>query len=212
MHCPLCHHSGLIDFLKTPMREYIQCSNCHLIFVPKKFHLSEIEEKKRYDCHQNDPKDENYRKFLSRLSTPLNKLLNPKSTGLDFGSGPNPTLSIMLEQYGHTMNIYDYYYEPAPQVLDKQYDFITSTEVIEHISNPEKILHHLWSRIKPNGYLGLMTKLALNLEKFEKWHYIRDETHICFYSTDTFKWLAKTLKAQMQILGDDVIIFKKAIN
>jgi hypothetical protein len=69
--------------------------------VPKIYQLSEDEEKSRYDTHNNDPKDVRYRQFLSQLSEPLLKKISDNSFGLDFGAGPGPTLSLMLEDYGH---------------------------------------------------------------------------------------------------------------
>jgi len=52
---------------------------------------------------KNSPDDPRYRAFLSRLFIPLNERIAPESCGLDFGSGPGPTLSVMFEEQGHTM-------------------------------------------------------------------------------------------------------------
>lgn len=42
----------------------------------------------------------------------------------------------MLEEAGHNMALYDIYYHPDTAVLEKQYDFMTATEVIEHLYHP----------------------------------------------------------------------------
>ncbi len=207
--CPLCESIKITHFHADNHRDYFQCTQCHLIFVPSQQFLSKIEEKKRYDLHQNSPDDKSYREFLNKLFNPLHQYLNPKSNGLDFGSGPGPTLSLMFEETGHTMAIYDYFYANKNEVFQKQYDFITATEVLEHLYNPKKELMRLWSCLKPNGRLGIMTKLMFDDKEFIHWYYKNDPTHVCFYSPLTFKWLAKQWKADVQFIGEDVIIFFK---
>ena len=143
------------------------------------------------------------------MFNPLSLKLSPGSFGLDFGSGPEPTLSIMFEEEGHKMNIYDPYYAPDKIVLNEQYDFVTASEVVEHLHNPAIEFDLLWSILKPGGWLGLMTKLALDKEAFAKWHYKNDPTHVCFFSKETMEWLAEKWKAKIQFIGRDVILFQK---
>ena len=95
-NCPLCQSKNHSLFHKDQNREYFRCSVCSYVFVPNQFHLSESEEKLRYDTHNNDPQDSRYRQFLSQLIEPLQELIPDQSIGLDFGSGPGPTLSLML--------------------------------------------------------------------------------------------------------------------
>ena len=95
--CPLCKSENNSLLYKDHLRDYLQCANCDLVFVPTEYHLSLAEEKERYDTHNNNPKDSRYRQFLSQLTTPLNLLIPNRSFGLDFGCGPGPTLSLMLE-------------------------------------------------------------------------------------------------------------------
>ena len=158
--CPLCRTADAKNFLRDARRDYRRCRNCGLIFVPSEQHITAIQEKAEYDLHQNNPNDPGYRQFLRRLLEPMNKLLLPGSEGLDFGSGPGPTLSLMFEELGHTMAIYDRFYADNPDLLDRRYDFITATEVLEHLRNPREELDRLWALLKPGGSLGIMTKLA----------------------------------------------------
>ncbi|MBT6026512.1 MAG: hypothetical protein HOG96_00440, partial [Porticoccaceae bacterium] len=99
--CPLCCNDNLADYHCDKHRYYLQCKRCSLVSVPRQFHLSSEAEKEVYDQHQNNLNDQGYRKFLSRLADPLLEKLAPNSFGLDFGSGPGPTLSLMLEEKGH---------------------------------------------------------------------------------------------------------------
>ena len=166
-------------------------------------------EKAEYDKHQNSPEDHGYRKFLSRLFTPLQTRINSNSHGLDFGSGPGPTLSVMFEEAGHQMNLFDPFYSPETRPLTIQYDFITASEVVEHLHDPAKDLVLLWSLLKPDGWLGIMTKLALDQTAFSGWHYKNDLTHVCFYSQKTMEWLAEKWQAELLLVGNDVILFQK---
>lgn len=122
--CPLCLACGAVDYASDRARSYLQCPQCCLVFVTPDQHLSCEDEKAIYDQHQNSPDDQNYRRFLSRLTVPLLDRIKPQSQGLDFGCGPGPTLSVMMAEQGHQMAPYDIYYADHPLVLQAQYDFI----------------------------------------------------------------------------------------
>ena len=139
--CPLCNKIQSEPYFSDKKRDYLKCTHCHLVYVAKNYHISSIDEKKQYDFHTNNPQDQAYRHFLSRLFTPLKQQLNPASKGLDFGSGPGPTLSLMFEEAGFDMHIYDLYYADNREVFDHQYDFVSATEVIEHLKNPAQELN-----------------------------------------------------------------------
>ncbi len=207
--CPLCKIKDINEFYTDKLRNYFHCPQCHLVFVPPTQFLSQKEEKARYDLHKNSPNDQNYRKFLKHLFLPMQKYISPRSHGLDFGSGPGPTLSVMFEEIGHTVSLYDYFYAKNDIMFKKQYDFITSTEVLEHLHHPKMDLDRLWCCLKPNGRLGIMTKLVINRERFKNWHYKNDPTHVCFFSKITFEWLAKQWNAKVEFIDTDVIIFLK---
>lgn len=209
MSCPLCLATAIEGYSRDKHRDYHQCGCCQLVFVPTAYHVSPEVEKQHYDRHENDPADSNYRRFLGRLFHPLVSRLPPFAKGLDFGSGPGPTLSVMFEERGHAMAIYDIFYAPDDSVLKGQYDFVTATEVVEHLVDPGTVLDRLWSLVAPGGWLGLMTKLLTNQRDFVGWHYKNDPTHICFYSRETFKWLGQKWGSAPEIAADDVIIFHK---
>ena len=210
MPCPLCKtKESRALFYQDNQRDYHRCSVCCLIFVPPSQLPSKEFEKGEYDKHQNSPDDPGYRKFLSRLFAPVQAKINPHSHGLDFGSGPGPTLSVMFEEAGHKMSLFDPFYAPDNRVLTTQYDFLTASEVVEHLHDPARDLTLLWSLLKTGGYLGVMTKLALDKEAFSKWHYKNDLTHVCFFSKKTMEWLAETWKAELFFIGNDVILFQK---
>ena len=105
-YCPLCSGPSAF-YCKDKHRQFLSCSVCDLVFTPREFYVSVEKEKEIYDRHQNSPDDLRYRNFLNKMFLPMNDRLSPESVGLDFGSGPGPTLSVMFEEAGHTMSIYD---------------------------------------------------------------------------------------------------------
>ncbi len=207
--CPLCHSTDFRAFYQDRRRRYYRCDRCRLIFVLPEQFLSAEAEKAEYDLHRNSPQDQGYRRFLGRLVNPLIERLRPGDQGLDFGSGPGPALPVMFAEAGYSMAIYDKFYADNPRVFDRQYDFITATEVAEHLHDPQFDLDRLWTCLKPGGWLGLMTKLALGRSEFQRWHYKNDLTHVCFFSRTTLAWLAKKWGAEIIFSEKDVILFKK---
>jgi len=191
------------------VRDYCHCNTCDAIFVLPDQRLSPEEERERYEMHENNPEDPRYRKFLGRLFQPMNERIKPKSYGLDFGSGPGPTLSLMFEEEGHKVRIYDPFYANDPSVFEEKYDFITTTETAEHLYNPLTELDRLWNCLKPGGYLGIMTKRHRGREQFKEWHYKNDDTHVVFYHEKTFRWLGKRWNSKPEFLRSDVVIYEK---
>ena len=207
--CPLCGDNNISHYHRDSQRTYEQCAVCQLVFVPEQYQLTATQEKAVYDQHQNRPDDLGYRQFLDRLATPLLDLLSVPSVGLDFGCGPGPTLSLMLEEGGHQVALFDPFYANNPALLSRNYDFITASEVVEHLSQPGFELDRLWQLIKSGGLLGLMTKQVTDRASFASWHYKNDPTHISFFSKATFSYLAEVWGASLEYMGDDVIILRK---
>ena len=207
MNCPLCHATEVDFYLEDHLRKYHQCNVCQLVFAAPASYLEPLEEKSRYDLHNNDPQDLNYRKFLSRTFDPVKAIISDNACGLDFGAGPGPTLSLMFEEAGHEMKIYDLFYANFPELLKpKGYDFVTCTEVIEHVQDPHTVIPMLLGLLKGQGPLAFMTKLCLGKEHFQNWHYKKDPTHICFYSKETFEYIARVYQCHLEFYGDDVIL------
>ncbi|MCA9045390.1 MAG: class I SAM-dependent methyltransferase [Planctomycetaceae bacterium] len=207
--CPLCFAVDVNEFF-ADWRTYLQCPCCRLVFVPPRDHVSRNGEKLHYDRHENSPDDDAYRNFLSRMFDPMQEQLLQGSHGLDFGAGPGPTLSKMFAEAGHTMQVFDPFYAPNHSVFLQQYNFITATEVFEHLRRPRYELERLWRCLRPGGILGLMTKRVLDRDVFATWHYNQDPTHICFASLQTFEWLAELWNADLIVPSDDVALLQKS--
>lgn len=209
MICPLCSNKNYDHYHQDKQRNYWQCSDCSLVFVKSNEYISEGEEKAIYDTHQNNANDGGYRKFLCKLTVPLVEKLSKGMKGLDFGCGPGPTLSVMLEEQGFSVENYDIFYANEPKMFKQKYDFITCTEVIEHLHHPDKEITQLTEILKPKGILGIMTKRVINKERFKTWHYKNDSTHVCFYSDKTFEYIADFWKCDLEFVQSDVVILTK---
>jgi 2-polyprenyl-3-methyl-5-hydroxy-6-metoxy-1,4-benzoquinol methylase len=99
----------------------------------------------------------------------------------------------MMEERGHHMTVYDPLFAPDISALERQYDFVTCTEVVEHFHQPAREFELLASLVRPGGVLAIMTSLLHDGIDFQKWHYRRDPTHVSFYRRHTFIWLARHL-------------------
>ncbi len=207
--CPLCHCTDTSLFCEHETGEYHLCSDCSLVFVLEEFRLAEADEKERYDLHTNSPDDPGYRQYLRKVLDPVLERIDDEAAGLDFGSGPGPTLSKMFEEQGHTMCIYDHFYARDEEVLKKSYDFITSTEVIEHLYDPKGVMDKLWSMVENKGLLALLTQPYPSQDAFASWYYKNDPTHVCFFSIETMQWLAKQWQAEFERVGKDLFIFRR---
>ena len=207
--CALCKTTNSSKFYKEKFREYLRCLSCDFIFVPKMYHLSDAEEKSRYDTHNNDPNDHRYRHFLSQLLVPLLERIQQKSNGLDFGSGPGPTLSLMLEECGHSVDLYDKFYANDISVFEKKYDFITATEVVEHLSEPMAEISRLIEMLNNQGHLAVMTQILTPQIDFSSWYYKNDPSHIGFFTKKSLSFLASYLNIEVYFISERVVFFQK---
>lgn len=171
---------------------------------------SRQEERDRYDEHENDPEDPDYRAFLSQVADPLKDRLAPGSTGLDFGCGPGPALARMLTEAGFPTAGWDPVYAPNDALLEKTWDFVTATEVVEHFHDPAGSFALLDRLVRPGGLVGIMTALLTDDVELESWWYVRDPTHVCFYRPATLDWLAHRFRWKIEERTDRMALFRKA--
>ena len=211
--CPLCGNGETSPFFtsqdSTGGREFNRCQNCDLVFVPETFHLDEQAQKERYLQHNNDPDDDEYRRFLSRLLDPLRPHLIPGSRGLDYGAGPGPALATMMREEGFDIRLYDLYFHPDERALKLIYDFITCTETAEHLSRPAEEFQRLHRLLRPSGWLGVMTGMLDSWDDFPDWYYHRDPTHVCFYSKSTMEWIGKQWSLDVLFPAQNVVLLRK---
>lgn len=212
-NCRLCQsiNTEFVYYQKQFDRNFFRCLNCDMYFAEQISLLSPTDEKRRYSQHENSKKDPGYVAFLSRLLDPVLARVKQSDQGLDFGSGPYPMLQEIAMERGYQMQIYDPFYAPNPSVLKQKYDFITSCEVVEHFHSPKESFSALVNQLKPEAFLGIMTSILYPNIEFSSWHYIRDDTHVCFYTPKTMLWIAENWNLQIVYQLENVIIFQSRL-
>lgn len=210
--CPLCFSASIKEFSEINNKFYYRCNKCRLIFLDKKFFLSEDEEKLRYQSHNNDLNDERYILHLSKLTNRLIPYLNPGDTGLDYGSGTGKPISFILGKAGYNVSDYDPFFYNDKELLEREYNFITCTETAEHFHHPRKEFDQFSSILKSGGILAIMTNFYSDEISFDEWWYHRDPTHVSFYSVKTFEWLSENFNWNILSVDliDNVIILQKS--
>ncbi len=207
--CPLCGADSIRQFVAVDSKTFWRCDKCHLTFLSPEFYLSPEDELARYLLHENSPEDGRYREFLSRLTDYLTPKLQAGARGLDYGSGPGPTLSVMLEEAGFPMEIYDPYFAPDTAPLERTYDFITCTETAEHFHVPKKEFDRFHRLLNRRGWLGIMTEMLESDDSFASWWYHTEPTHVCFYKRATMAWIADQYSWCVEYPRKNVTLFYK---
>lgn len=210
--CKICNNE--VSTFKDVKKDliYYRCLSCGFVSLDDKFMVNQTEEKKKYDQHNNSLENEGYvqmfEAFIDEAIAPYKQNIHK---ALDFGSGPEPVLSKLLEFRGFEVDIYDLYYAPKKVYESKKYDLITSTEVFEHLSKPLDVLTLLVKHLNPQAYMALMTKFPPNEdEAFLAWWYRRDPTHISFFTPQSFEVMAdKVGLSVVKIINDNIIVFQK---
>lgn len=207
--CPLCGNRDPDPIGLAHGRDYFDCDVCGLTFMHPDQRPASDDERARYATHRNDVADPGYRAFLARLADPLVARLPAGAVGLDYGSGPGPALSVMLDHAGFPTAIYDPYFAPDEEALAQTYDFVTCTETVEHFFDPAREFERLDALLRPGGVLAVMTMLRDDALPFGEWWYVRDMTHVCFYRARTLEWIAERHDWSLERPHANVALFRK---
>ena len=207
--CRVCLSGQAEPFAQVDARDYWRCSQCAATFLDDSQLPDADTERAQYLLHENAPGDQRYRAFLGRLAEPLLRRLPSAQHGLDYGCGPGPALGRMLTEAGHVVRPYDPFFRPDDAALQRTYDFITCSEVIEHFHRPAREFAWLNTRLRPGGWLGIMTCFQTDDARFADWHYRRDLTHVVFYRPETFRHLARRFGWRCEIPARNVVLMHK---
>ena len=207
--CPLCWATSAARFCEVRGQTYFQCPLCKLVFLDPTQRPNSEEERQEYLLHNNDPSCSGYRRHLQQLAEPLAAQLPANSTGLDYGCGPTASMSVLLGEMGHRVVDYDPLFNSNPQALTRTYDFVTCSEVVEHFHEPRRDFARLAQLLTPGGLLGIMTELHTDAIDFPKWHYIREQSHVCFYSPETMRWLGTHFGWHVSIVSLRIVLARK---
>lgn len=186
--CPLCRASTQL-FYDFKQRFYFQCSGCQAIIKDPASWPGRDEEKRRYLEHLNDVDDFRFQRFVSPITDIVKAHFMPHHKGLDFGAGHAPVITHLLSEQGYDIAAYDPLFFNKPALLEKQYDYICSCEVIEHFHRPADSFALLDKLLKPSGMLLCMTELYHDGIDFHRWNYKNDPTHVFIYHINTIKYV-----------------------
>lgn len=194
MKCLVC--ASAVESLRADALEgnYWQCATCHFIFREPAERLSYADECERYGEHQNSPKDAAYLKFLDPAWQTVLKYTHPGDVGMDYGCGPGPALSFLGKRDAREIIDYDPIFYPDQDALNRKYDFLVSTEVVEHFHHPLNEFERMHRYIKSGHPMIIMTWIFDTVEAFIASRYHRDPTHVSFYSVKSLEVVAEKLR------------------
>ena len=186
--CPLCSGTAH-SFYMHGQREFLQCSICSSVFLHPEHYLTPEQEKAHYECHNNNPDDIGYQKYVSPITNRILTSHTPHENGLDFGSGTGSPIMKVLGDNGYNIGQYDLYFHNDEAKLQQQYDYIAASEVAEHFKDPYSEFKLLHSLLRPNGRLYIMTGVFTDDTDFANWYYKNDYTHVFLYHPKAFEWI-----------------------
>lgn len=206
MKCILCESE------KTQFKKKVHvCEDCGLLFKDQSLLPDEKTEIERYNHHQNRPDFNNgHREFLQTILEAIKPLIRSNDKILDFGCGPYPLLVDLFKEMNLSTKGFDPFYANDVALLNEQYDFISTVEVVEHFHHPLKSFELLNALLRPEGRLAIRTLFYDDKIDFERWWYKNDVTHVVFYSHKTWDYLS--CKFNFNILYNDhksMIVFEK---
>lgn len=226
MRCTFCGNDNVYAILDKK-NTYWRCNNCEGVFLDSKCFLSPIEQKKRYNLHNNDCTDNGYTTFLKSFIQPVLKNIHkPLLRILDYGCGPCnqsgiSNLNKVIYECEKTdkqiisenteLVEWDPFFANDVEVLKFPADLVCCLEVAEHFENPEKDFTGLAKSCKEGGIVAIGTMLVPKTdEDFKKWWYKNDSTHVSFYSLKSLKECGK--KTGLSFIGSVTprcFLFKK---
>ena len=168
---------------------------------------SRTAEIERYRQHRNCDDDAGYLAFLSRLADVMIQRTPAGARGLDFGSGTSTALARLLSNQGRQTDSYDPVFHAVDAALSTTYDFVTCSEVLEHVHEPRAFLDRVGRLLRPGGKLGIMTGMHDDRTDFATWWYARDATHVCFYNDATMQWIAREFDWTLELPRENVAVF-----
>lgn len=210
LSCPLCLRKDFKKSFVNLRRTFYECATCHLLFVDPQHHLDPVSERKRYETHQNDVFDLGYQRFVTPLFEAIKSKVSTEKLGLDFGAGTGPVLTKLLKSSGFQVELYDPFFHPNPKAIQKSYDFVFASEVVEHFYSPQRDFTLLHQLLSPRGFLFLMTLIVQPNTELTTWFYLKDPTHVCAYSPETFEWIKKHFQfSNLEVCSPRVAILTK---
>ncbi len=207
--CPLCGGNQIGDIGKPGGRSAARCDVCELVFILPHEHLTAEAEHRRYLMHRNSRNDENYVRFLNRVSVPVVERVAAGSRILDYGSGPEPVMADLLREQGYDVALYDTFFARDQSVLVPGYDGVVCCETAEHFRVPQNDWQTMIGCLHPGDFLFVLTLLYDYEFDLWRWWYLQDPTHVSFYSAGTMRFIANANNCDIVAADDRLTIMRK---
>lgn len=210
--CKICQSAVTSMVDKKKELTYYRCSFCGFVYLDDASVVNQFVEQKHYEKHNNSFECTGYvQMFETFFKDAIEVYAHKIKTILDFGCGEEAVFAQLLKEKGFDVDVYDLYFHSKKIYLNKKYDLITSTEVFEHLKNPQAVLEELTASLNVNGYLVLMTKFPPQEDSvFLAWWYRRDITHISFFTPKSFEIMAKKCGLKLcKTINNNIAVFQK---
>lgn len=144
------------------------------------------------------------------LDTAVSPWFSPGARLLDYGCGYSPVLSSIARGRGYAVRSWDPYFLPDTSPLEQTYDIVAVCEVIEHIAAPAPAFSTMRNLLEPGGILAVRSSLhPASWDAFFRFWYIRDRTHVSYYSAATLRFVAERFGFSILKLEDPVWVLQR---
>lgn len=209
--CPLCGSPATEREDRKTARRYQWCLRCDLVSVHPEDRVTRTSEIARYLEHDNGYHQSGYVRMLSRfLDRAVDPWCTPGAALLDYGCGYAPVLSGIASGRGYSVRSWDPYFLPDTSALQRRYNVIAACEVMEHIGEPVSALESIHALLEPGGLLSVRSSLHPgSWEEFFRFWYIRDRTHVSYYSEHTVRFIAEHFGFSAVMIEDPFWVLQK---
>jgi len=157
---------------------------------------------------QNDGvENQEYVNILNQLIEPVLPFLSPEMNGLDYGCSSEPALSILLKKRG--LKCQDYNPGNSTLIENETFDYIFVNNCLSEFFLPAKELQKINNLLKPDGYLIIANEKWTTPEAFTRLSHAKDNTHVTFYHTNTFRYIAEKYKLSIIESNNPRIVLMK---
>ena len=209
--CPLCGDKAGAR-LVAQNRRFSHCPGCDLIWADAAERIDAEAQRRRYLLHENSLENAGYRLMLESAIAMLARHGLRTGRVLDYGCGAVPLLAQLLAARGYEPISYDPLFAPNAD-LSRSFDAIISIETFEHFEQPAQELRRLTSLLSPAGLLVIRTLFHHGPESLARWWYIRDPTHVSFYSELTFGAIGRHFPLELVEISDQCLaVFRAGAN
>lgn len=200
-YCNIC--SNKLQKIIINKMEFNYCKSCEALY--KTNTPPPLEEKRRYMHHVID---DGYKKYMENIFLKIKDFLNP-GLSLDFGCGQKNTMEEIAKNYNIKMYSYDLYFYPF-SYKNYKYDNIILNEVFEHIKKPLDLIFELKELLNDGGKIIILTKTHDN--NFNDWWYLRDITHVSFFSKKTLSVIADVTNGEIVYNDFNLVVYSFSKN